>query len=83
MKLADAMIATAVLQNEGISKDTKCSYYFKRLLKQYYGSVIRYWKDELQVTDSQILDCLKNFIALEYKNSNFEGVNTWTINEQL
>lgn len=77
MKFADAMIATAVLQNEGISKNAKCSYYFKRLLRQYYGSVINYWKDRLGITDDQILCYMNKFIALEYKNSSFEGVNTW------
>lgn len=79
MKFADAMISTAVLQIEGISKEPQCSHYFKRLLRQHYGSVINYWKDILKVTNNQILDYMEKFIVLEYKNLNFKGVNTWTV----
>ena len=79
MKFADAMVTTSILQNEGISKDAQCSHYFKRLLKQYYGGVINYWKEKLQVNDKQILGYLDKFIFLEYKNQNFKGINTWII----
>jgi len=78
MKFADAMIVTSILQNEGISNESECSHYFKRLLKQYYGSVINFWKDKLQISDEQILDYMQMYIALEYKNKNFKAVNTWT-----
>lgn len=76
MKLADAIISTAVLQYEKVDQNGT-SDYFKRLLRQYYAEVINYWKYGLNIDDEMIINYINSFIAAEYEDTSFSGRNTW------
>jgi hypothetical protein len=72
IKLADSMIGASILQYEGVHDDAKCSRKLKRILRQYC-SALEYWKNKLAIHDELIVDYMKGFISLEFKNQLFKG----------
>lgn len=66
MKFADSMIAVSTLLNEDILNHS--SKHFRKKFRQYVSS-LRFWKNELNIDDYDILNYMNEYLKLEYKDN--------------
>lgn len=67
MKFADSMIAVSTLLNEDITNHP--SKHFRKKFRQYLQA-LRFWKDQLNINDCDILNYMNSYLELEYKMAN-------------
>lgn len=76
IKLADALVAVATLQNENVEN---VQSHRKAILWNFrqYNKAIAYWQARLHLSDGQILEYMKRYIDLEFKNNSYRSRVTW------
>jgi len=79
-RFADSLIGLALLQKEGIrnlptTKD-RTSKNFRWKFKKYEDAVV-FWKLQFGLNDEQVLDYMKRYIDLEFKNNTYKSEATW------
>lgn len=68
MKFADSMIAVSTLLYENITEHP--SKHFRKKFRQYLQA-LRFWREELGITDENILSYMNRYLNLEYDCENF------------
>jgi len=68
MKFADSMVAVSTLMYENIMEHT--SKHFRKKFRQYLHA-LRFWREELGVTDESILLYMNKYLNLEYNCEEF------------
>lgn len=63
MKFADSIVATSTLLYEGILEHS--SKHFRKKFRQYI-QVLKYWREQINVSDKTILDYMNRYLYLEY-----------------
>ncbi len=76
IKLADTMVAVATLQNENIENVRSHRKAIMWNFRQY-NKALAYWKEKLRLSDEQILEYMKRYIDLEFKNNTYQSRITW------
>ena len=76
IKLADTMVAVATLQNENVENVRSHRKAIMWNFRQY-NKALAYWKEKLHLSDEQILEYMKRYIDLEFKNNSYQSRITW------
>lgn len=64
MKLADSIIAVTALLRENITEHP--SKHFRKKFRQYLNALY-YWKEKLELSDYEIINCASKYYIIEYK----------------
>jgi len=79
-RFADSLIGLASLQKERVHKlsshTDRASKTLRWKYKKYEEAVV-YWKSHFGLSDDQVLEYMKKYIDLEFKNNNYESEATW------
>ena len=68
MKFADSVVAVSTLLYENIFEHS--SKHFRKKFRQYLQA-LRYWREQLNISDQNILDYINQYLFLEYDTENF------------
>lgn len=68
MKFADSMVAISTLLYENITEHP--SKHFRKKFRQYLQA-LRFWREELGITDENILSYMNEYLKLEYHCENY------------
>ena len=68
MKFADSVVAVSTLLYENILEHS--SKHFRKKFRQYLQA-LRYWREQLNISDQNILDYINQYLYLEYDSENF------------
>lgn len=68
MKFADSVVAVSTLLYENILEHP--SKHFRKKFRQYLQA-LRYWREQLNISDQNILDYINQYLFLEYDTENF------------
>ena len=67
MKFADSVVAVSTLLYENILEHS--SKHFRKKFRQYLQS-LRYWREQLNISDQNILNYINQYLFLEYDSEN-------------
>lgn len=76
MKYADSIVAVSTLLYENILNHS--SKHFRKKFRQYLN-ILLYWKNELNISDEIVKECINQYLNLEYKVDNCVSEETFKL----
>jgi hypothetical protein len=79
-QFADSLVGLATLQKEQVHKLSSHSDRASKTLRwkyKKYEEAVVYWKLQFGLSNERVLEYMKRYINLEFKNNNYESEATW------
>lgn len=79
-RFADSLVGLALMQKEQVHKLSSHSDRASKNLRWKYNKyeeAVVYWKSQFGLSDEEVLEYMKRYIELEFKNNNYKSEATW------